>query len=95
VGNHNVKPEKRKPESEIMLTDNYNQDSMINTGKETKTILLSKEVADRYFLGTSQLVNRMDAVLAAIQNEKMFVVPASKQQLNIIVNLTGIVPNNK
>jgi hypothetical protein len=50
------------------------------------------EAADKYFIGNSQLLKRLETVQAALENNTKIIVPANQQLVNVFGDLAGILP---
>jgi len=56
---------------------------------------LVNEAADKYFIGNSQLLRKLEAPEASLGNNVKIVIPGSTLLVNIIREMAGIVPLEK
>lgn len=76
----------------IKQAEGVKQARILNAEGEAEAIRLVNEAADKYFVGNSQLLKKLETARAAIENNAKIIVPAGTQLVNIIGDLAGIAP---
>jgi len=76
--------------AEIKKAEGVRQARILNAEGEAEAIRLVNEAADRYFVGNSQLLKRLETAQFALQNNSKIIVPANQQLVNVIGDLAGI-----
>lgn len=61
---------------------------------EAEAIKLVNEAADKYFIGNAQLLRKLEAMEAALENNTKIIVPAGAELVNVIGEMAGILPRN-
>lgn len=78
--------------AEIKKAEGVRQARILHAEGEAEAIRLVNEAADRYFVGNSQLLKRLETAQHALENNAKIIVPANQQLVNVIGDLAGIVP---
>ena len=78
--------------AEIKKAEGVRQARILHAEGEAEAIRLVNEAADRYFVGNSQLLKRLETAQFALQNNAKIIVPANQQLVNVIGDLAGIAP---
>jgi regulator of protease activity HflC (stomatin/prohibitin superfamily) len=76
--------------AEIKKAEGVRQARILHAEGEAEAIRLVNEAADKYFVGNSQLLKRLETAQFALQNNAKIVVPANQQLVNVIGDLAGI-----
>jgi regulator of protease activity HflC (stomatin/prohibitin superfamily) len=79
----------------IKQAEGVRQARILQAQGEAEAIQLVNEAANKYFIGNSQLLKRLETVQFALQNNAKIVVPAGQSVVNLIGDLAGIVPESK
>jgi regulator of protease activity HflC (stomatin/prohibitin superfamily) len=84
----------------IKQAEGVRQARILQAQGEAEAIRLVNEAADKYFVGNSQLLKRLETAQFALQNNAKIIVPANQQLVNVIGDLAGIAqpkqnPENK
>ena len=77
--------------AEIKKAEGVRQARILHAEGEAEAIRLVNEAADKYFVGNSQLLKRLETAQFALQNNAKIIVPANQQLVNIVGDLAGIV----
>jgi len=78
--------------AEIKKAEGVRQARILHAEGEAEAIRLVNEAADKYFVGNSQLLKRLETAQFALQNNAKIIVPANQQLVNIVGDLAGIIP---
>jgi len=78
--------------SAIKQAEGVRQARILHAEGEAEAIRLVNEAADKYFVGNSQLLKRLETAQAALENNAKIIVPANQQLVNVIGDLAGILP---
>jgi regulator of protease activity HflC (stomatin/prohibitin superfamily) len=76
--------------AEIKKAEGIRQARILSAEGEAEAIRLVNEAADKYFVGNSQLLKRLETAQFALQNNAKIVLPAGQQIVNVIGDLAGI-----
>ncbi|HEX7509721.1 MAG TPA: SPFH domain-containing protein [Chitinivibrionales bacterium] len=76
--------------AEIKKAEGVRQARILHAEGEAEAIRLVNEAADKYFVGNSQLLKRLETAQFALQNNAKIIVPANQQLVNIVGDLAGI-----
>ena len=79
----------------IKQAEGVRQARILQAQGEAEAIRLVNEAADKYFVGNSQLLKRLETAQFALQNNAKIIVPANQQLVNVIGDLAGIVQPRK
>jgi regulator of protease activity HflC (stomatin/prohibitin superfamily) len=81
--------------AEIKKAEGIRQARILSAEGEAEAIRLVNEAADKYFVGNSQLLKRLETAQFALQNNAKIIVPANQQLVNVIGDLAGIAQSGK
>jgi len=81
--------------AEIKKAEGVRQARILSAEGEAEAIRLVNEAADKYFVGNSQLLKRLETAQFALQNNAKIIVPAGQQLVNVIGDLAGIAQSGK
>jgi regulator of protease activity HflC (stomatin/prohibitin superfamily) len=59
---------------------------------EAEAIKLVNEAADKYFIGNAQMLRKLEAMEAALENNTKIVVPVGADLVNVMSEMAGILP---
>jgi len=76
--------------AEIKKAEGIRQARILSAEGEAEAIRLVNEAADKYFVGNSQLLKRLETAQFALQNNAKIIVPANQQLVNVVADLAGI-----
>ena len=79
----------------IKQAEGVRQARILQAQGEAEAIRLVNEAADKYFVGNSQLLKRLETAQFALQHNAKIIVPANQQLVNVIGDLAGIVQPRK
>ncbi len=80
--------------AKIKEAEGYKQSKILQAEGDAAAIKLVNEAADKYFVGNSQLLKRLETAQAALESNAKIIVPANQQLVNVIGDLAGISPKN-
>jgi regulator of protease activity HflC (stomatin/prohibitin superfamily) len=78
--------------AKIKEAEGYKQSKILHAEGEAEAIRLVNEAADKYFIGNAQLLRKLEALEASLENNAKIVVPAGTELVNIIGEMAGIIP---
>ncbi len=78
--------------AEIKKAEGVRQARILHAEGEAEAIRLVNEAADKYFVGNSQLLKRLETAQFALENNTKIIVPANQQLVNVIGDLAGTTP---
>jgi regulator of protease activity HflC (stomatin/prohibitin superfamily) len=78
--------------SEIKKAEGIRQAKILAAEGEAEAIRLVNEAANKYFVGNAQLLRKLEAVENALRNNAKIVVPAESELVNVIGDLSGVLP---
>ena len=81
--------------AKIKEAEGFKQSKILHAEGEAEAIRLVNEAADKYFIGNAQLLRKLEALEASLQNNAKIVLPTGSELVNIIGEMAGIVPINK
>jgi len=77
--------------AEIKKAEGVRQARILHAEGEAEAIRLVNEAADRYFVGNSQLLKRLETARFALEHNSKIIVPANQQLVNVIGDLAGAI----
>jgi regulator of protease activity HflC (stomatin/prohibitin superfamily) len=77
--------------AEIKKAEGVRQARILHAEGEAEAIRLVNEAADRYFVGNSQLLKRLETARFALEHNAKIIVPANQQLVNVIGDLAGAI----
>jgi regulator of protease activity HflC (stomatin/prohibitin superfamily) len=81
--------------AKIKEAEGYKQSKILHAEGEAEAIKLVNEAADKYFVGNAQLLRKLEAMEASLENNTKIVIPTGTELVNIIGEMAGVVPINK
>ncbi|MCG6190933.1 SPFH domain-containing protein [Maribellus maritimus] len=78
--------------AKIKEAEGYKQSKILHAEGEAEAIKLVNEAADKYFIGNAQLLRKLEALEASLENNAKIVIPTGAELVNIIGEMAGIVP---
>jgi regulator of protease activity HflC (stomatin/prohibitin superfamily) len=81
--------------AEIKKAEGIRQARILSAEGEAEAIRLVNEAADKYVVGNSQLLKRLETAQFALQHNAKIIVPANQQLVNVIGDLAGIAQSGK
>ncbi len=78
--------------AKIKEAEGYKQSKILHAEGEAEAIRLVNEAADKYFIGNAQLLRKLEALEASLENNAKIVIPTGTELVNIIGEMAGIVP---
>lgn len=78
--------------AEIKKAEGVKQARILQAEGEAQAIKLVNEAANAYFIGNAQLLRKLEAVERALAQNAKVVVPADSQLVNVIGDLSGVLP---
>jgi regulator of protease activity HflC (stomatin/prohibitin superfamily) len=81
--------------AEIKKAEGIKQAKILEAEGEAQAIKLVNEAAQTYFIGNAQLLRRLEATETSLQNNATIVVPSDTELINVIGDLSGVLPVGK
>lgn len=81
--------------AEIKKAEGVRQAKILEAEGEAQAIKLVNEAANTYFVGNAQLMKQLQTVENALKNNAKVVVPANSELVNVIGELSGVLPLKK
>ena len=81
--------------AKIKEAEGFKQSKILHAEGEAEAIKLVNEAADKYFVGNAQLLRKLEAMEASLENNAKIVIPTGTELVNIIGEMAGIVPLKK
>ena len=81
--------------AQIKKAEGIKQARILQAEGEALAIKLVNEAANQYFVGNAQLLRKLEAVEAALENNAKIVVPSDSELVNVIGDLAGVLPIKK
>ena len=81
--------------AKIKEAEGYKQSKILHAEGEAEAIKLVNEAADKYFVGNAQMLRKLEAMEASLENNAKIVIPTGTELVNIIGEMAGIVPIDK
>ncbi len=76
----------------IKQAEGIKQAQILKAQGEAEAIQLVNEAADKYFVGNAQLLRKLEATEKALSNNATIVVPNDSELVNVIGNMSGVLP---
>lgn len=77
---------------EIKKAEGIRQAKILEAEGEAQAIKLVNEAAELYFKGNAQLLRKLQATETALKNNAKIVVPSNSQLINVIGEMSGVLP---
>jgi regulator of protease activity HflC (stomatin/prohibitin superfamily) len=81
--------------AEIKKAEGVKQAKILAAEGEAQAIKLVNEAAQQYFVGNAQLLRQLQALETALKTNTKIVVPADSQLVNLVGDLSGVIPVDK
>lgn len=81
--------------AKIKEAEGFKQSKILHAEGEAEAIRLVNEAADKYFVGNAQMLRKLEAMEASLENNAKIVIPTGTELVNIIGEMAGIVPIDK
>lgn len=81
--------------AEIKKAEGIKQARILAAEGEAFAIKLVNEAAEQYFVGNAQLLKQLETTEIALKNNAKIVVPSNAQLINVIGEMSGILPIQK
>lgn len=81
--------------SSIKRAEGIKQSQILQAEGEASAIKLVNEAADKYFIGNAQLLKKLETVQNALEDNAKIVIPANTELVNVIGDLSGVLPLKK
>jgi regulator of protease activity HflC (stomatin/prohibitin superfamily) len=79
----------------IKAAEGIKQSQILKAEGEAEAIRLVNEAANKYFVGNAQLLKKLETVQNSLMNNAKIVVPAESELVNVIGDLSGVLPLKK
>jgi regulator of protease activity HflC (stomatin/prohibitin superfamily) len=79
----------------IKAAEGIKRSQILKAEGEAEAIKLVNEAANKYFVGNAQLLKKLETVENALQDNAKIVVPAESELVNVIGDLSGVLPLKK
>jgi regulator of protease activity HflC (stomatin/prohibitin superfamily) len=76
----------------IKKAEGIREKQILEATGEAEAIKLVNEAANKYFVGNAQLLKKLDTVVKSLQNNSKIVVPENTELVNVIGDLSGVLP---
>jgi regulator of protease activity HflC (stomatin/prohibitin superfamily) len=77
---------------EIKKAEGIRQAKILEAEGEAQAIKLVNEAAETYFIGNAQLLRKLQAMETALKNNSKIVLPAGSDLINVIGEMSGVLP---
>jgi len=78
--------------AEIKKAEGIRQAKILEAEGEAQAIKLVNEAAEMYFKGNAQLLRKLQTTETALKNNAKIVVPSNSQLINVIGEMSGVLP---
>ncbi len=78
--------------AKIKEAEGYKQSKILHAEGEAEAIKLVNEAADKFFTGNAQLLRKLEALETSLQNNTKIVLPAGNELINVIGDMSGVLP---
>jgi regulator of protease activity HflC (stomatin/prohibitin superfamily) len=78
--------------AEIRRAEGVKQGAILRAEGEAQAIALVNEAAEKYFIGNAQMLRRIQAMEVALKENAKIVIPTGSDIINVLGEMTGIVP---
>ncbi len=79
----------------IKQAEGIRESRILKAEGEAEAIRLVNEAANKYFIGNAQLMKKLDTVQKSLENNAKIVIPADTELVNVIGDLSGVLPLKK
>ncbi len=81
--------------AEIKKAEGIRQAKILEAEGEAQAIKLVNEAAEQYFVGNAQLLRKLQAMENALKNNAKIVLPSDSDLVNVIGEMSGVLPLKK
>lgn len=81
--------------AEIKKAEGIRQAKILAAQGDAEAIRLVNEAAEKYFIGNAQLLRKLQALETALGNNAKIVVPSDSDLVNVIGEMSGVLPLSK
>lgn len=81
--------------AEIKKAEGIRQAKILEAEGEAQAIKLVNEAADLYFTGNAQLLRKLQTVEVSLKNNAKVVLPSNSELINVIGEMSGVLPIKK
>lgn len=81
--------------AKIKEAEGIKQSKILQAEGEATAIKLVNEAAEKYFVGNAQLLRRLEAMEKALTNNTKIIVPADADLVNVVSEMSGVLPITK
>jgi regulator of protease activity HflC (stomatin/prohibitin superfamily) len=78
--------------SEIKKAEGIKQAKILEAEGEAQAIRLVNEAAELYFVGNAQLLKKLQTTETALKNNAKIVIPSNTELINVIGEMSGVLP---
>jgi regulator of protease activity HflC (stomatin/prohibitin superfamily) len=78
--------------AEIRRAEGIKQGAILRAEGEAQAIALVNEAAEKYFIGNAQMLRRIQAMEVALKDNAKIVIPTGSDIINVLGEMTGIIP---
>jgi regulator of protease activity HflC (stomatin/prohibitin superfamily) len=78
--------------AEIKKAEGIRQAKILEAEGEAQAIKLVNEAAEMYFVGNAQLLRKLQATETALKNNAKIVIPSDTELINVIGEMSGVLP---
>ncbi|MBE3092919.1 MAG: SPFH/Band 7/PHB domain protein [Chloroflexi bacterium] len=78
--------------AEIKKAEGVRQAKILEAEGEAQAIKLVNEAAEHYFIGNAQLLRKLQAMETALKNNAKIVLPSDSDLVNVIGEMSGVLP---
>ncbi|MCK4755122.1 MAG: SPFH/Band 7/PHB domain protein [Calditrichia bacterium] len=76
----------------IKQAEGVKRSQILKAEGEAEAIKLVNEAANKYFIGNAQLLKKLETVVSSLQKNTKIVVPENTELVNVIGDLSGVLP---
>jgi regulator of protease activity HflC (stomatin/prohibitin superfamily) len=81
--------------AKIKEAEGWKQSKILQAEGEAEAIRLVNEAADKYFVGNAQLLKKLETVENSLEKNAKIVIPTGTELVNIIGEMSGVIPFEK
>lgn len=78
--------------AKIKEAEGFKRAKILHAEGEAEAIKLVNEAANKYFIGNAQLLRKLEALEVSLGNNAKIVIPEGSDLVNIIGEMTGVIP---
>ncbi len=81
--------------AKIKEAEGWKQSKILQAEGEAEAIRLVNEAADKYFVGNAQLLKKLETLENSLEKNAKIVIPTGTELVNIIGEMSGVIPFEK